>query len=51
MSRRNYANATHCWRGHELNGMRVCVVCRRKRDRDRKRRIAAAKRKPSPLSA
>lgn len=50
MSRRDYSDATHCWRGHDFAlsgnlyvdcyGRRMCAVCRRKRDRDRKRKIA-----------
>lgn len=50
MSRWDYTSATHCRRGHVLTnyrdtrGSRICLVCRRLRDRDRKRKLAAARR-------
>lgn len=50
MARLNYEHATHCQRGHELTGYvdklgrRLCVVCRRERDKLRKRRNAKARR-------
>lgn len=47
--RLNYEHATHCQRGHELTGYvdklgrRLCVVCRRERDKLRRRRLRAAR--------
>lgn len=54
MSRYDYSAATRCQRGHALTGYRdcygrrVCVECRRKRDRLRKRRAAAKRKAAKP---